>query len=181
MDQEALSVLNFWFEEVNPELWFAKNPDFDQMIRQKFLGIYKKVERCETFNWRLHPRGRLAEILVLDQFSRNIFRNTREAFQNDSLALVLAQAAVATKDDQKLKLNERAFVYMPYMHSESEIIHEEAVRLFSQQGLERSLEFELAHKSLIDRFGRYPHRNEILGRVSTRQEIDFLKTPGSSF
>ncbi|WP_413575116.1 DUF924 family protein [Bdellovibrio sp. HCB290] len=181
MDTEALAVLNFWFEETNPELWFAKNPEFDLQVRQKFLGTYKKVERCETFNWRFHPRGRLAEILVLDQFSRNIFRDTPQAFKNDSLALALAQSAVAAKDDQKLKLNERAFIYMPYMHSESDIIHEEAVRLFSQQGLERSLEFELAHKILIDRFGRYPYRNEILGRTSTRQELDFLKTPGSSF
>ncbi|WP_413582062.1 DUF924 family protein [Bdellovibrio sp. HCB288] len=180
MDAEASRVLNFWFEELNPELWFAKKPELDREILQKFLGTYRKVERCETFRWRATPRGRLAEVIVLDQFSRNIFRDTPEAFKNDGLALALSQEAIATGDDQKLDRDERVFLYMPFMHSESDLIHQEAVRLFSQQGLENSLEYELEHKVLIDRFGRYPYRNEILGRPSTKEELAYLKMPGSA-
>ncbi|QDK46165.1 DUF924 domain-containing protein [Bdellovibrio sp. ZAP7] len=181
MDTTALEILKFWFEETEPRLWFAKDQDFDSLIRQRFSDIYAKAENCELYLWRKNPRGRLAEIIILDQFSRNMFRDTPRAFKNDTLALALAQTAVASGDDQKLKLQERAFIYLPYMHSESEAIHHEAMRLFSQQGLENNLEFELAHKSIIDRFGRYPYRNEILGRESTREELEFLKMPGSSF
>ena len=181
MEITAAHILKFWFDETEPRLWFAKEDEFDQLIRSRFFEIHHKAENCELFQWRTSPQGRLAEIIILDQFSRNMFRNTPEAFKNDKLALSLAQAAVASGDDQKLPIQERAFLYMPYMHSESEVIHAEAVHLFSQPGLENNLEFELEHKGLIDRFGRYPYRNEILGRDSTREELEFLKMPGSSF
>ncbi|WP_413557792.1 DUF924 family protein [Bdellovibrio sp. HCB209] len=181
MDTNALDVLKFWFEETDQRLWFAKNAEFDELIRSRFEEIHAKAENCETYLWRKNPRGRLAEIIVLDQFSRNMYRDTPRAFSNDSLALALAQEAIACGDDQKLKPQERAFLYLPFMHSESEVIHKEAMRLFSQEGLETNLEFELAHKGLIDRFGRYPYRNEILGRESTKEELEYLKMPGSSF
>jgi len=127
------------------------------------------------------PLGRLAEIILIDQFSRNIFRDTPEAFSADAVALVLAQEAIAAGADQQLETKERAFLYMPYMHSESRAIHEQAAQLFDQPGLEYNLEFEHKHKVIIDRFGRYPHRNAILGRTSTAEELDFLEGPDSSF
>ena len=130
---------------------------------------------------RASPEGQLAEILVLDQFSRNMFRDDSRAFAQDVLALVLAQEAVRSGADQSLSPTERAFLYMPYMHSESAAIHVEAVRLFDQPGLKGNLEFEHRHKAIIDRFGRYPHRNAVLGRDSTAEEREFLKQPGSGF
>lgn len=174
-------VIDFWFKELEPASWFVKDERFDALLRERFSACYQQAIKGELYEWRVDPQGRLAEIIVLDQFSRNIFRDTPEAFSSDAIALVLAQTAVAAGSDQQLNAQERSFLYMPYMHSESAKIHEIAVQLFSQEGLERNLEFELRHKAIIDRFGRYPHRNQILGRKSTDEEIEFLAQPGSSF
>ena len=130
---------------------------------------------------RTTPEGRLAEVLVFDQFSRNVYRDTPQAFAQDALALALAQELVASGQDRSLPLAQRSFAYMPYMHSESELIHAQAVALFSQPGMEDNLSFELRHKEIIDRFGRYPHRNAVLGRASSALELAFLSEPGSSF
>ena len=137
--------------------------------------------RGELWAWRETASGRLAEIIVLDQFSRNIYRDTPLSFAQDAQALTLAQKLVATALDKKLPIDQRAFAYMPYMHSESPKVHEQAVALFSQPGLEDNLSYELRHKAVIERFGRFPHRNAILGRASTAQELEFLKQPGSAF
>ncbi len=118
---------------------------------------------------------------MLDQFSRNIYRDTPRAFAQDALALVLAQELVASGQDRNLSVVQRVFAYMPYMHSESALVHAQAAALFSQPGMEYNLDYELRHKSIIDRFGRYPHRNTILGRSSTAEELAFLSEPGSSF
>ena len=174
-------VLGFWFDELMPGEWWAKNPVLDQQIRERFGELHTRACRCELFAWRASPRGRLAEIVVLDQFSRNLYRDSPLAFANDPLALALAQEAIERKADQALAPVERSFVYMPFMHSESPQIHEVAVKLFAANGIEANLEFELKHKRIIDRFGRYPHRNAILGRASTPEEIAFLKEPDSSF
>jgi len=123
----------------------------------------------------------LAEIVALDQFSRNVYRDTARAFAQDALALALAQELVASGQDRSLPLAQRSFAYMPYMHSESALIHAQAVALFSQPGMEDALRFELRHQAIIARFGRYPHRNAILGRISTAEELAFLDEPGSSF
>jgi uncharacterized protein (DUF924 family) len=131
--------------------------------------------------WREAADGRLAEIIVLDQFSRNIHRGTPRAFAADPVALVLAQEALRVGADQVLPPERRAFLFMPFMHSESPRIHETAIRLFQQPGLEANLDAALRHKAIIDRFGRYPHRNALLGRVSSDEEQAFLQTPGSSF
>ena len=136
---------------------------------------------CELYEWRKSAKGRLAEIIVLDQFSRNMFRGTAQAFAYDSLALALSQEAVAIEADKLLNPTERSFLYMPFMHSESLAIHERAIELYRAEGLEFNLEFEIKHKVIIDRFGRYPHRNKILGRASTKEEIRFLQQPNSSF
>lgn len=123
----------------------------------------------------------MAEIVALDQFSRNVYRDTARAFAQDALALALAQELVASGQDRSLPLAQRSFAYMPYMHSESALIHAQAVALFSQPGMEDALRFERRHQAIIARFGRYPHRNAILGRISTAEELAFLGEPGSSF
>ena len=133
------------------------------------------------WHWRTDGPGRLAEIVVLDQFSRNIHRDTPQAFAQDAQALALAQELVASGLDATLPVAQRAFAYLPYMHSESLRIHEQALRLYAQPGLENSLAFELRHQAIIARFGRYPHRNAILGRACTPEEEAFLRQAGSSF
>lgn len=174
-------ILGFWFEEIEPSKWWKKDEDFDRSLIQRFSGIHAQAARCELFDWRAIPRGRLAEIIVLDQFSRNMFRGSPLAFANDALALALAQEAVSAGADEALSPVQRSFLYMPYMHSESLKIHDVAVDLFRRNGIKGNLDFEIKHKSIIERFGRYPHRNSILGRASTEDEIEFLKQPGSGF
>lgn len=166
-------VLQFWFEEIQPAQHWKKDPDFDQLITTRFSNIHASANHGELYEWRKSAQGRLAEIIVLDQFSRNMFRGKPESFASDVLALVMAQEAIAIGADNELTPAERAFLYMPFMHSESLIIHELAVPLFEKTS---NLEFELKHKSIIEQFGRYPHRNDILGRVSTEAEIEFMKT-----
>jgi len=178
MQQE---VLKFWFKEIKPSQWWATDDQFDKLITEKFSDLHAKACSCELYSWRATPEGRLAEIIVLDQFSRNIFRGKARSFSADPLALVLAQEAVSAGADKKLPVTERKFMYMPMMHSESLVIHDLALSLFKVEGMEDNLRFERHHKTIIDRFGRYPHRNEILGRISSEAEIEFLKQPGSSF
>lgn len=177
----AEHILTFWFDELEPRDWFRKSDRLDDIIRQRFADIHRQAAAGECFGWRQSAQGRLAEVIVLDQFSRNLFRNDPRAFAQDAQALVLAQEAVAQGLDQALTTVQRAFLYMPYMHSESAVIHDQAVTLFDQPGLEENLKFEHRHKAIVDRFGRYPHRNEALGRTSTEEELDFLQQPGSGF
>ncbi len=171
-------IIRFWFKETSPRQWFTKDKAFDEEIRTKFLEIFQKVVRGETKEWREVPEGRLAEIIVLDQFSRNMFRDTPEAFKYDQMALSLAQEAVRVGDDKKLTGTERYFIYVPYMHSESRDIHKKAIWFFLSLPFEdwwSWIKFEFKHKKIIDHFGRYPHRNKILGRISTPEEVEFLK------
>ncbi|MCP3128189.1 DUF924 family protein [Shewanella sp. KJ2020] len=174
-------VLSFWFEEIPAKYWWIKDADFDAQIKARFEGVLQQAKRGELAHWRITPQGRLAEIIVLDQFSRNIYRDTPAAFEADAIALVLAQEAVAQQADLALKPKQVPFLFMPYMHSESAAIHQVAVKLFNREAAQANLEFELRHKAIIDRFGRYPHRNSILGRESTAAELAFLTEPGSSF
>lgn len=181
IDMDAESVIQFWFEETDSASWWKKDPAFDQHIFERFAAIHAAASLCELFPWRETAEGRLAEIIILDQFSRNMYRNTPDAFATDTLALALAQEAVAQGVHEAMVPEQRLFLLMPYMHSESRIIHERAVELFDAPGLEQNLEYEIKHKSIIDRFGRYPHRNDILGRTTTREERLFLEEPDSSF
>ena len=178
---QAQNILHFWFDELTDKQHFAKDAALDELIRSRFGDALEAALRCELFGWRTTPEGRLAEIIVLDQFSRNVYRDTPRAFAQDGLALVLAQELVAQGHDRSLGTAQRRFAYMPFMHSESALIHTEAVQLFDQPGLENNLDFELRHQAIIARFGRYPHRNAILGRASTVEEIAFLNESGSSF
>jgi uncharacterized protein (DUF924 family) len=175
------TVLSFWFEEIPSKRWWEKSPEFDQMIVERFGDLHRAARVCELFAWRLTPQGSLAEIVVLDQFSRNIYRDQAQAFACDPLALALAQTAVEVTADKELDLKMRPFLYMPFMHSESPSVHSVAMGLFNVPGLESFFESERKHKNIIDQFGRYPHRNALLGRESTALELEFLVTPNSSF
>lgn len=174
-------ILNFWFVESSPRMWWKADSAYDAAIAERFGAVHSAAVLGELYEWRASPGGRLAEIIVLDQFSRNLFRGTAKAFANDPMALALAQEAVAGFQDQGLPSQQRAFLYMPFMHSESRIIHAHAEQLFAALGLDDSYQFELRHKAIIDRFGRYPHRNVALGRESTLEELAFLEQPGSRF
>ena len=173
------SILHFWFEELTSKQHFVKDAALDETIRTRFGDTLEAAARCELFAWRSTAEGRLAEIIVLDQFSRNVYRDTPRAFAQDALALVLAQELVASGQDRSLPEAQRVFAYMPYMHSESALVHTQAVALFTQLGIQGNLDFELRHKAIIDRFGRYPHRNAILGRSSSGQELAFLNSVGN--
>jgi uncharacterized protein (DUF924 family) len=173
-------IIHFWFSELSVAQWWKKDAELDRTIAERFGKVHAAAARCELFQWRATAEGRLAEVLVLDQFSRNIYRHRPQAFACDPLALALAQEAVLRGIDDTLEPARRNFLYMPYVHSESALIHKEAVRVCSKAG-EQTYDFELRHKAVIDRFGRYPHRNVLLGRQSTPEEVEFLKQPGSSF
>lgn len=175
------SVLQFWYEELGEKDWFRKSDALDATIRERFGKLHGQAAACELAHWRETAKGRLAEIIVLDQFSRNMYRDAPRAFAQDPLALALAQEAIAQGGDQSLTTPERQFLYMPFMHSESAAIHQQAVEVFTRLNLPHTLEYELKHKAIIDRFGRYPHRNAVLGRASTPEEAEFLNQPGSSF
>ena len=174
-------IIDFWFHEIEPAKWWVKDHDFDQLIRDKFLSTYNRAKVCELYSWRATAKGRLAEVIILDQFPRNMFRGTVSSFATDSLALTLSQEAVSVGADVDLNAAEKSFLYMPFMHSESLEIHQQAVKLFEKCGNESNLKFELKHKEIIETYGRYPHRNDILGRESRPEELTFLTQPGSGF
>jgi uncharacterized protein (DUF924 family) len=174
-------VLDFWFDEIEPALWFKKDDDFDRLLHTRFNEIWHAAAAGELANWRETIEGRLAEVIVLDQFSRNLFRGTPRSFASDCMALVLAQEAIRSGQCEQLSKEQRGFLYLPFMHSESALIHQQALVLYTELDNGDQLAFELRHKAIIDRFGRYPHRNAILGRVSTPEEEAFLLLPGSGF
>jgi uncharacterized protein (DUF924 family) len=177
---DAAVVLHFWFREISPEQWWRRDPVFDQMVRSRFGELHEAASRAELWTWRETAAGRFAEIIVLDQFSRNMYRDDARAFACDALALGLAQESVRVGADLEIAPEHRAFIYMPYMHSESRLIHATAVELFRERA-PANLDYELRHKAIIDRFNRFPHRNGVLGRASSAEEVAFLAQPGSSF
>jgi uncharacterized protein (DUF924 family) len=174
-------VLDFWFGELEPGAWWKPDRGFDELIRHRFGELHAQAARGELYAWRATPQGRLAEIIVLDQFSRNLFRGSARAFAQDLAALALAQEAVSAGAHLELEPVRRVFLMLPYMHSESRGIHVVAEQLFREFTPAENLDFELRHKAIVDRFGRYPHRNAVLGRDSTPEELEFLRLPGSAF
>ncbi|MGH8249414.1 MAG: DUF924 family protein [Steroidobacteraceae bacterium] len=175
------NIIHFWFTEIAPVAWWTVDPEFDRLLTERFGDLLRRAAAAELYAWRSDARGRLAEIIVLDQFSRNVCRNTAQAFAQDAMALALAQEAVASGAHRVLAAVERAFLLLPYMHSESRLIHVQAEVLFREFAPPGNFDSELRHKAIVDRFGRYPHRNALLGRRTTPEEAEFLKTPGSSF
>ena len=173
----APEVLRFWFGQ-DEKRWFEKNAAFDAEIRSRFLPLYEALS--SNAEWLSQPRDCLARIIVLDQFPRNMFRGTPRAFAADPLALAAANHAVARGYDRDLLAVEKQFVYLPFEHSESLADQQRACELMRPLG-EDLYGWALRHQRIIERFGRFPHRNEILGRKSTPEEIEFLKQPGSGF
>lgn len=170
----APEIIKFCFSETHPNQWLKNDPDFDQIITNRFFDVHQLAQKGLLFNWREHPLDALAEIILLAQFSKNIFQNCSKAYQFDDLALVLSQEAIRKKYDLELTTEQRRFLYSPFMHSESQVIHELALFLYDQPGLEESYHRELGQKKIIDRFGRFPQRNAILNRKSTVEELLFL-------
>lgn len=183
-------ILDFWFggeagEEGFREVWFQRDEDFDREIRERFAGDYEKAAAGELDDWMALPRGCLALILLLDQFPRNLFRNDPRAYATDGKAREVADHAVTTGLDRGLAPVERMFVYLPFEHSESVEGQRRSVELFLaldvELGTSEVLDYASRHREVIERFGRFPHRNEILGRPSSAEEREFLEEPGSSF
>ena len=177
----AATVLAFWFDESSPKQWFAKDDAFDAAIHARFAALHACAAQGELWRWRADAPGRLAAIIGLDQSSRNLHRGRALAFAQDAVALVLAQELVAQGLDQLLTPVQRGFAYLPFMHSESRVVQQESLRLYTALAAPENLHFARAHAEIIERFGRYPHRNAALGRASTPEELAFLQQPGSAF
>ena len=187
----ASEVLSFWFGEpgsadyLRPrELWFTKSDATDRLIAEQFGPLVERALLGQHDDWAATPRGALALVIVLDQFTRNVFRGTPRAFAGDPRALAIATRLVDTSRDMALAPVERWFVYMPLEHSERLLDQYESVRLFERlaaDGLDAPLDWARRHFEVVRRFGRFPHRNAILGRESTSEEMEFLKQPGSGF
>jgi uncharacterized protein (DUF924 family) len=189
---EATAILDFWFGSPNqPDygkpkpFWFDKQPDIDDKVRTLFLEDYQKAAGGFLDQWINTPETCLALILLLDQFPRNMFRNTPQAYATDWEALSIAQQAIAKGFDRQLIPIQRWFIYIPFEHSENLADQRKCIKLFQQLSHDpesaKAIEAAFKHKEIIARFGRFPHRNEILGRVSTPEEEDFLQEPGSGF
>lgn len=172
------NVLDFWFEEVSPDKWWETDPALDNLIRDRFLDLYDAAAAGKLANWRATPHGALAEIILLDQFSRNLFREGARSFACDAQALSLAKAAMARGDDTKLDRDERRFLYLPFMHSELAEDQDTSVRLFGMLGDGHALDHAERHREIIRRFGRFPNRNAALGRAARADEAAFLTQNG---
>ncbi len=187
MNKIAQDVLTFWFDDTQAprKVWFVKNEAFDAEVRSRFLTVHAQALSGQFDAWIEFPESCLALVIVLDQFPRNMFRRQPESFASDAKALSVAQIAVAQKFDQQLPPVQRFFFYLPFEHSENLEHQNQSVRLFEQfkadSQLSDTYDYALRHRSVIDRFGRFPHRNQILNRPSTPEEVEFLKQPGSSF
>jgi uncharacterized protein (DUF924 family) len=196
----ADTVLDFWFgdagsdtatAEAQQKLWWSKNETVDADIRNRFGGLVEAAASGRHDDWAADPRGRLALILLFDQLPRNMYRDTPRAFACDPLACKLALAGIAANADRGLKAIERVFFYLPLEHAESPELQERCVALFTalaagvpeadRKTFTGYVDYAVRHRDVIHRFGRFPHRNRILGRASTPEETAFLKQPGSSF
>lgn len=192
--QTAQDVVAFWFEETEPKQHFVKDPEFDQLVRDKLAGLHQRAMSGELESWKNSAEGCLALCVILDQAPRNMFRDDPRAFASDPLALAVAQHAVAQGLDKQLTPRQRTFIYLPYEHAEDRDLQAQSVALFKDlhaevaaqnpdaaEGLAIAYDYALRHQVIVDRFGRFPHRNAILGRQSSQEERDFLSQPGSSF
>jgi uncharacterized protein (DUF924 family) len=174
-------VLSFWFDELDREAWFRKSEAADALIRERFGQVHEHVAALPVDTAVTSPRRALATVIVLDQFSRNLFRGTPRAFAADAKAREIAGSAITRGFDQGFDIHGRSFLYMPFEHSEDLADQELAVSLLSALEDDEYTRYAMAHRDIIARFGRFPHRNPVLGRVSTPEEAEFLRQPGSSF
>jgi uncharacterized protein (DUF924 family) len=182
------ALLSFWFgpldaegraDAAHRERWFRKDAAFDRELRERFGTLHAEVAAGRHESWLATPRGRLAYVIALDQLSRNLFRDSARAFETDARALEVALEGLSSGVDRALARDERSFLYMPLMHSEDLAVQERCVALFAD--FPDNLPFAEAHRDIVRRFKRFPHRNAVLGRASTPEELAFLQEPGSSF
>lgn len=188
-------VLEFWLgpeaqrdapDREVAQRWWTKDPAFDEVLRQRFGMLLEQASAGQLQDWAVTARGRLALIILLDQFSRNIYRDQPQMYENDERALELCLTGLQARTAEDLRASERQFFYMPLMHAESLDLQERCVTLFELlarefNGFSANVDFARKHRDIIARFGRFPHRNSVLGRTSTAEEIEFLTRPGSSF
>ena len=174
-------IITFWFEEISPEQWFKKDKEFDAMLLERAGTTVIKALNGQLDRWSKTSTGSVSLVILLDQFTRNIFRDTPKAFSGDEMALVLCQKSINSKWFSELSMTFKQFLLMPMMHSEDISIQEKSLPLFKQHANNRTYEFAVKHRDIIAKFGRFPHRNLILSRPSTEEELIFLNQPGSSF
>jgi uncharacterized protein (DUF924 family) len=174
-------IVAFWFETLKPEDWYRKNPAIDAEITARFGATYDALKTGLPPEWLAEPKGMLAAIIVLDQFPRNMFRDDPRAFATDGAALALAKRAISEGFDLPLAPEQRAFIYLPFQHAETVEDQARSIALFTALGNPNNLDFAQRHQAIIARFGRFPHRNSVVGRASTAEELAFLQEPGSSF
>jgi uncharacterized protein (DUF924 family) len=174
-------VWTFWFQEAGSDRWFKKDASFDDTVRQRFRALHEALATCDKDLLIVDPRTALAAIIVLDQMSRNMFRDTPSAFAADPRALAIAEEAIARGFEKGLTKDERMFFYLPFEHAEDAQAQARCVTLMATLDDPELTKWAEAHLRIIDRFGRFPHRNRMLGRTSTPEEMEFLKQPGSSF
>ena len=176
----AEDVIAFWFEEISSKQQFVKDEKFDAEIKRRFGLLHARLKKDVT-SFVSTPQGALAAILVFDQFSRNMFRGSGQAFETDPLALSIAKNLIAKGLDKKMSVNHRVFIYMPFMHAETLEDQEQSVVLFTELGIRLNIDYAIKHLEVIKEFGRFPHRNKALDRASTAEETAFINTPGTAF
>ena len=183
MRDSKQEVLHFWFKETQPQQWFQKNEQFDEQIRERFKSVYDLARDGLCDDWKRSAEGCLALCIVLDQFPRNMFRDTPDMFATDIKALLVAKHAISQGFDQVLKVQERRFIYLPFEHSENIADQKKAVALFEKIRNDDPVGYDYAvrHLEVIEKHGRFPHRNIILGRENTPEENEYLAQPGAGF
>lgn len=175
----AETILDFWFKEHGHKDWWSASEEFDAKIKDRFFDLHASAERGELYEWRATPQGALAEVIILDQFSRQLYRGEARAFANDAMALVIAQHVVASGRDIELSEDERLFLYLPYQHSESLLIQKEGLKLYSFSDNEDVSRASKGHIEIVEKFGRFPKRNAALGRTSTPEELAYIEESGN--
>ncbi len=179
--REVTEVLAFWLEEVRPDRWFKKDPELDESIRARFRPLYERLAAGPPPRWLQTPESCLAAVIVLDQFPRNMFRDGPKAYATDAAALATAEHAIARGFERKLTEAGARFLYTPFEHSEDAAMQARSVALFATVSDAETMKYIERHKEIIGCFGRFPHRNAVLGRPSTAEELAFLEEPDSSF
>lgn len=169
-------IIDFWFSDATRELWFNSTPAFDQQLRDRYQDTWRRARQGELDRWMQSADGCLALAIVLDQFPLNMFRNTAQSYSTEAKSREVARVALENHFDQAFDTDHKVFLYMPFMHSENLEDQELALKLFDQPGLESNLRFARHHRDIVAKYGRFPHRNEALGRESTGTEIEYLNS-----
>ncbi len=167
-------IIDFWFDEKNKSIWFKSTVEDDEKLKEKFLAVYNEAKDLKLTSWQSEPLGALALVIIFDQFPLNMFRGQSQSFATEALSREIAEKAIEQGFDADLTAEQKAFLYMPYMHSENMADQQQSLILFNQEGLENNYRFAQHHYNIVKQFGRFPHRNKILGRESTAEEQAYL-------